>query len=839
MASPGGPGSPGEPGAPRGATASTDAGGRATWTWPAVDQTVLAVPIREFRDKFLTPDGKLDVSVGEHRVVKWKLALVDVIKAARASRKLPWAPGQLPALTMGASVEVSKPRKGSAASQLQSDRSWVLPAEKPEVWLVLKCCVSRDESCPCPSRISAGFFWADLLNSDGSVRSRGADVPLLVQPYAPKKEVPQGCAHLQGVHAPAGGLRGAGAAQRDEAAKLELSGYDRRMKQLAGTTGTSRAALRVCCCRCASSIKLVRPRAAARLLTRLLARADEDILAGGVDLMSPENARKAKQRAYEEKYCWGTLDDIEAESKAAHARQKQASQAGNPYAGSVHTRFFPETTMLFSEEGIRALHKVRGLRCARARVDSPAVWCEACVPLPRLDRAPPCVAWPAPRCSRRASRCGPARPASAPPVQLKLDNESRALLGLDWAIIVKEEPGEQRMFTLVVNVSGGARARTDAGVSMWTPLVMFTVFPNAESIKALLRAVEGAELYYCGSVAHQPWFIMDGAREQLKAVCEACNGCSVGETLRRIREAITRGERPYLTITCPTRDKYHITAATSRWADTRMVIEPAGLPRTFFKRFLFKVALSLWDAGRAGARPGALEGVALTADEHKTALQQADDFMRFVLHITSVKKLQLVSGNMDFCAAATLRGETSVDELTSDDANAFVAASNYDALPAGDFEALSKKDTEPPPPVKPHVAEGEFYERFFSQRYGLLHLYELRIYLLKKRSDSGKLRRVIKAGVVKDLPQEQLFVRGIDMSEVIETDADVLERLDEGEVVDILNLFENDSLHVYCRVYRFPLVCVAACNALLFGVRLTSYASGCPAPSSSPAGRRT
>jgi hypothetical protein len=211
-----------------------------------------------------------------------------------------------------------------------------------------------------------------------------------------------GCIHLLGVHAPAGGLRGAGASQRDEAAKLELSGYGRRIKQLAGSTGTSRAAHRVCCCRCACRIRLVRPRAAARVLTRVLARADEEIEAGAADLMSPEAARKAKQRAYEELYGWGTLDEIEAESKAEHARRKQASQAGNPYAGSVHTRFFPGSTMLFSEEGIRAFHKVCGLRCAQARVDSPAVWCEACVLLPRLDRALPCVAWPAPRCSRRA-----------------------------------------------------------------------------------------------------------------------------------------------------------------------------------------------------------------------------------------------------------------------------------------------------------------------------------------------------------------------------------------------------------------------------------------------------
>jgi hypothetical protein len=82
------------------------------------------------------------------------------------------------------------------------------------------------------------------------------------------------------------------------------------------------------------------------------------------------------------------------------------------------------------------------------------------------------------------SRCAPARLAPAPPVQFKLDNADRALTSLDWAIIFKEEPGEPRMFTLVFNVSGCARARTNAGVSMWTPLMMFTAFPNTESIKA-------------------------------------------------------------------------------------------------------------------------------------------------------------------------------------------------------------------------------------------------------------------------------------------------------------------------------------------------------------------
>ncbi len=80
-----------------------------------------------------------------------------------------------------------------------------------------------------------------------------------------------------------------------------------------------------------------------------------------------------------------------------------------------------------------------------------------------------------------------------------------------------------------MNISKGARARKDAGEGgMFTPLVMFTSLPNAESIKALLHAVAGAEREYCGFVAHHPWWIMDGARELIKAVCEACNGCSVG-----------------------------------------------------------------------------------------------------------------------------------------------------------------------------------------------------------------------------------------------------------------------------------------------------------------------
>jgi hypothetical protein len=66
-------------------------------------------------------------------------------------------------------------------------------------------------------------------------------------------------------------------------------------------------------------------------------------------------------------------------------------------------------------------------------------------------------------------------------------------------------------------------------------------------------------------MVHLPWAIKDGGRELVKAMCEAYNGCTVGETLRRIREAILRGERLHRMITCPTRDKFHITAPTRHW----------------------------------------------------------------------------------------------------------------------------------------------------------------------------------------------------------------------------------------------------------------------------------
>ena len=406
------------------------------------------------------------------------------------------------------------------------------------------------------------------------------------------------------------------------------------------------------------------------------------------------------------------------------------------------------------------------------------------------------------------------RPGAVGVAQWKLDNPDRAVLGLDWSIIAKEEAGAERMFTLVVNVSGGGRARANAGESMWTPLLLCTSFPNAECIKALLRAADGAEAYYCGSVAHLPWAIMDGGRELVKAICEAENGCSVGETLCRIREAILRGERPHLKITCPTRDKYHYTASTCRWALTRMVVPTDGMGRNFHTRFLFKVLLALWDAGRSSKRPGEFKGVALTADESKAALAQAEALMRFTLHLTSADTVRLVSGKAELCAAATLRPETSVDELTAGDADA-PASNNYDGLPTGEFEALTHADATPPPIVRPAVAAGEFYERFFCVQFE--GFCELRIYLLKGRTASRKLRWLTKAALSKDAPPEKVFVPGINLSEVVETDEDVLARLDAGEAVELPNVFKNSSIYGYVRDYRFPHVYVARAAARSVG----------------------
>ena len=398
------------------------------------------------------------------------------------------------------------------------------------------------------------------------------------------------------------------------------------------------------------------------------------------------------------------------------------------------------------------------------------------------------------------------RPRAVDAAQWKLDNPGRAVLGSDWGIIVREEPGGERMFTLVVNVSGGGRARTHAGASMWTPLLMCTCFPNAECFKALLHAAMGAERYYCGFVAHLPWAIMDGGRELIKAICEALNGCSVGETYRRIRESIQRGERPHEKITCPTRDKYHITASTKRWSATRMIVLPNTMDRNFYTRLNFKVVLALWNAGRPGARPGELKGKALTADESKEALAQADAHLLFTLHLAFSDTVPLVNGKVDLCAAATLRPLTSVDEFTDGDADA-PASNNYYGLPAGEFEALTKTDAVPPPVVRPAVAPGEFYERCF--RLEFQKYCELRIYLLKDRSAAGKLRWLMKAALSKAAPPEKVFVPGLNLSEVVETDADVLTRLDAGEEVELPNVFKNVSLYGYFRDFKFSHACVA------------------------------
>ena len=199
--------------------------------------------------------------------------------------------------------------------------------------------------------------------------------------------------------------------------------------------------------------------------------------------------------------------------------------------------------------------------------------------------------------------------------QWKLRNKERAVSAIDFTMTAKEEPGEKRIFTLMMNVSKGARVR--AGASMFTPLVAFTCFPNEECVKAILHALRGAEEYYCGSVAHQGLWIMDAARELNNAVCEVFNKCSLGETLRRCREAIKLGKRPTDTLTLPSRDKYHHTASTKFWTITRMVVLEGGPSRAFFTRLAFRIILPLWDAGRPGARLGELKGVPLTAEEHK------------------------------------------------------------------------------------------------------------------------------------------------------------------------------------------------------------------------------
>ena len=425
------------------------------------------------------------------------------------------------------------------------------------------------------------------------------------------------------------------------------------------------------------------------------------------------------------------------------------------------------------------------------------------------------------------------RPRAVDAAQWKLDNMLRAVLGLDWSVIVREDVGGERMFTLVVNVSGGGRARTHAGESMWTPLLMCTCFPNAECIKALLRAAMGAEAYYCGFVAHLPWAIMDGGREIIKAICEAFNNCSVGETYRRIREYILRGERPHEKITCPSRDKYHITASTNRWSVTRLLVPLNTMDRAFYTRFNFKAVLALWDAGRAGARPGELKGVVLTADESKEALAQAEAHMCFTLHMSFVDVVPLVNGKVDLCAAATLRPLTSVDELTAGDADA-PASNNYDGLPAGEFEALTQTDAAPPPVVRPPVSPDEFYERFFCLRYE--EYCELRVYLLKARSTAGKLRWLMKAGLSKDAPPEKVFVPGVNLSEVVETDADVLARLDAGEAVELPNVFKNMSLYGYLRDYKFPHACVARVAARCVGADAPASQAGVLVPHPRPAG---
>jgi len=461
----GGAAGPGAQLAPAGATASTT-DGLATWTWPPVETTVLMMSIDDFRAKFLTPDGQLNMANTAHRVKTWKQAALDLISGARTRGELRWPLGQMSAFALGGCVEGTEPRKDGIPSRLDGDE-WQHPSPVPDVWLVLNCCRSRDESCPCPAAVRLGFWWADLLNRQGGIRTRGEGVPIVVEPYAPNKLVPKGCVHRQHTSAPTRRLRGATASGRDEAAAQKLSGHERSKAALAAATGAC-ALHRAPAFRASTAhIAPARARAAATLLRRRLARADEAIEAGAVALPSKDADRKAKQRAEEELYRWGTLEVIAAESRAQHEREVKASQAANPYAGRVHTRFFPGTIIMMLEEGIRALRKVRELRAARARSDSRAA-CGLRRVRFRLDRTLPCDAWPTPcaACAALALRVRPCVPCASAPSMLRSGS---------WTTRAELSSG-------LTGASSSGRSPAPSACSRWWPTC------RAEGARARMRA---------------------------------------------------------------------------------------------------------------------------------------------------------------------------------------------------------------------------------------------------------------------------------------------------------------------------------------------------------------
>ncbi len=419
-----------------------------------------------------------------------------------------------------------------------------------------------------------------------------------------------------------------------------------------------------------------------------------------------------------------------------------------------------------------------------------------------------------------------------------------------------------RVYLLPFNVPGGARGQA-RGQSMFTPIIVLTRFPGAECVKAVLSAWKGAEQRLYGSFQHLRGVQTDCAREFVKAVCEVLNKCSVGETLRRIRDAILRGEAPMDILTCLFRDLWHISRATGRWLVTRMQMpDGALLARRIFKRLGLKMQYVLFDAGRADKRPGALQGVPFSAEEHKRVLLEAEAHMQFSLLITFEKQIELQSINAPFPDSVSLAPLSSVDALPEEETGAEAAAmaayasaqadfaraaevnvdganaeaagaaaaaveaaaaaavaaanaaaaraadANVDDLTPGEFRSLTAGDGESEV-ANPAVRSDEFYELFFRRTYPFGR--ELRIYLLKERSTDGKLRWLIKVGVSKDV---EVLVGGINMSAVVETDVDVLRRIEEGELVSLPNAFFNPSLGNYNRDYKFPFACVAAAALL-------------------------
>jgi hypothetical protein len=317
------------------------------------------------------------------------------------------------------------------------------------------------------------------------------------------------------------------------------------------------------------------------------------------------------------------------------------------------------------------------------------------------------------------------------------------------------------------------------GLPVYMPAIFMTQWANQFSTRACLQRLLDMEEHYFGNAVRLPFVPLDGDKGLANAVCQAFNKCSFRETILRIEASIEALEAPTKSTTVPVREKSHL--YRNREATGKNIKGVSAEQRRLFGRLLMLSVHNIILTGQPKWRKGDKEGQPLTRQESREALRELKEHQLFVLYLLSTAQLPLQSCVVTPAEPLSVAEEESDKELNADGLTDAAASFAPTGLPS----AIA---------MEPLIAKGDCLKRLFYLDFRGELPRQIRMYLLGKCADGGQLRFLIKAGVKKEA-EDAAYVRGLNLSSIIQCDPVLLQRLDAGEEgVSVDNPFFNQKL---------------------------------------------